>query len=199
MQRSMNGEPLPEEGEEMKAMVEYMEWLSYETPRGEKIKGNKFLTVDYPNRRVDLDHGKSVYIQHCQSCHMEDGQGQRALNSFTYTYPPLWGPDSYNDGAGMHRVITAAQFIKGNMPLGTTADEPLLTDEEAYDVAGYINSFTRPEKENKIADFPDRNLKPMSTPYGPWSDPFPADQHKYGPYGEIAAFYKAEYNLNKSK
>ena len=199
MQRSMNGEPLPVEGEEMKAMVAYMEWLSYETPRGEKIKGNKFLTVDYPNRRVDLDHGKSVYIQHCQSCHMEDGQGQRALNSFTYTYPPLWGPDSYNDGAGMHRVITAAQFIKGNMPLGTTADEPLLTDEEAYDVAGYINSFTRPEKENKIADFPDRNLKPMSTPYGPWSDTFPADQHKYGPYGEIAAFYKAEYNLNKSK
>jgi len=48
----------------------------------------------------------------------------------------------------MHRVLTAAQFIKGNMPLGTTADEPLLSDEEAYDVAGYINSFTRPLKLN---------------------------------------------------
>jgi thiosulfate dehydrogenase len=130
---------------------------------------------------------------------MDDGQGQRALNSFTYTYPPLWGPDSYNDGAGMHRVITAAQFIKGNMPLGTTADEPLLTDEEAYDVAGYINSFARPEKANKMADFPDRTLKPMSTSYGPWADSFSADQHKFGPYGEIAAFYKAEYGLNKSK
>jgi len=121
------------------------------------------------------------------------------LNSFTYTYPPLWGPDSYNDGAGMHRVITAAQFIKGNMPLGTTADEPLLTDEEAYDVAGYINSFARPEKANKMADFPDRRLKPMSTPYGPWADSFSADRHKFGPFGEIAAFYKAEYGLNKSK
>ena len=199
MQRSMNGKPLPVDGEEMTAIVAYMDWLSYDKPRGEKIKGNKFLSVQFPDRRVDLENGKAVYIQHCQSCHMDDGQGQRALNSFTYTYPPLWGPDSYNDGAGMHRVITAAQFIKGNMPLGTTADEPLLTDEEAYDVAGYINSFARPAKANKMADFPDRTLKPMSTSYGPWADSFSADQHKFGPYGEIAAFYKAEYGLNKSK
>ncbi|MBL6658709.1 MAG: hypothetical protein ISP75_01085 [Cryomorphaceae bacterium] len=75
----------------------------------------------------------------------------------------------------------------------------IATTAAVFTSAVYINSFTRPEKENKIADFPDRNLKPMSTPYGPWSDSFPADQHKYGPYGEIAAFYKAEYNLNKSK
>jgi thiosulfate dehydrogenase len=99
----------------------------------------------------------------------------------------------------MHRVITAAQFIKGNMPLGTTADEPLLSDEEAYDVAGYINSFARPLKNNPEADFPNKKLKPMSTPYGPWVDPFPAEQHKFGPFGEIAAFYQNEYGLKKSK
>lgn len=99
----------------------------------------------------------------------------------------------------MHRVLTAAQFIKGNMPLGTTADEPLLTDEEAFDVAGYINSFDRPIKANAEADFPDRTLKPMSTPYGPWSDDFSPEQHKYGPYAEIAAFYEAQYGLKKSK
>lgn len=136
---------------------------------------------------------------HCASCHGFDGQGERNIESNTYLYPPLWGPDSYNHGAGMHRVLTAAQFIKGNMPLGTTADEPLLSDEEAYDVAGYINSFTRPLKLNPENDFPDKKLKPLSTPYGPWADSFSKEQHKYGPYGEIAAYYQAKYNLKKTK
>jgi thiosulfate dehydrogenase len=199
MQRSMNGKPLPTDSEEMMAMVAYMEWLSLDKPRGEKIKGNKFLKVDYPDRAVDLKHGESVYVQHCTSCHGLDGQGQRNPGSNSYLYPPLWGGDSYNHGAGMHRVLTAAQFIKGNMPLGTTADEPLLTDEEAYDVAGYINSFDRPLKSNPEADFPDKKLKPMSTPYGPWADNFSALQHKYGPFSEIAAFYQQEYGLKKSK
>jgi thiosulfate dehydrogenase len=99
----------------------------------------------------------------------------------------------------MHRVLTAAQFIKGNMPLGTAADEPLLTDEEAFDVAGYINSFDRPIKANAEADFPDRTLKPMSTPYGPWTDDFSPEQHKFGPYAEIATFYEAQYGLKKTK
>ena len=199
MQRSMNGKPLPVDSEEMEAMVAYMEWLSLNKPRGEKVAGNKFLKIDYPDRAVDLKHGEKVYVQHCTTCHQADGQGQRNPGSNTYLYPPLWGPDSYNHGAGMHRVLTAAQFIKGNMPLGTTADEPLLTDEEAYDVAGYINSFERPLKSNPEADFPDKKLKPMSTPYGPWADHFSALQHKYGPFSEIAAFYQEEYGLKKSK
>lgn len=199
MQRSMNGKPLDTNSAEMQAMIAYMEWLSIDKPRGEKVKGNKFLSVDYPDRKVDLAHGEAVYIEHCQLCHKADGQGERKPNSNGYTYPPLWGPDSYNHGAGMHRVLTAAQFIKGNMPLGTTADEPLLTDEEAYDVAGYINSFERPLKGNTEVDFPNRKKKPMSTPYGPWADNFSAEQHKYGPFGEIAAFYQKEYGIKKSK
>jgi thiosulfate dehydrogenase len=24
-----------------------------------------------------------------------------------YIFPPLWGPDSFNDGAGMNRLLTA--------------------------------------------------------------------------------------------
>ena len=46
MQRSMNGRPLPEDSEELAAMVAYMEWLSLDKPRGEKINGNKFLKVN---------------------------------------------------------------------------------------------------------------------------------------------------------
>ncbi len=199
MQRSMNGKALPVDGEEMSAIIAYMEWLSIDAPRGEKIAGNKFVEVAYPDRAVDLKHGASVYVEHCQLCHGEDGQGVRNAEGFTYQYPPLWGDDTYNDGAGMHRVLTAAQFIKGNMPLGTTADEPLLTDAEAYDVAGYINSFKRSEKSNKKADFPDLKRKPMSTPYGPWADDFSKEQHKFGPFTEIAAFYKSEFGMTKSK
>lgn len=96
-------------------------------------------------------------------------------------------------------LIALVMFIKGNMPLGTTADEPLLTDEEAFDVAGYINSFDRPIKANAEADFPDRTLKPISTTYGPWSDDFSPEQHKYGPFAEIADFYESQYGLKKSK
>jgi len=199
MQRSMNGRPLPEDSKELEAMVAYMEWLSFDKPRGNKVRGNKFLPIEYPDRQVDLKRGEEVYTMHCASCHGFDGQGERNIESYTYLYPPLWGPDSYNHGAGMHRVLTAAQFIKGNMPLGTTADEPLLSDEEAYDVAGYINSFTRPLKLNPENDFPDKKLKPLSTPYGPWADSFSQEQHKYGPYGEMAAYYQAKYNLKKTK
>lgn len=199
MKRSMNGKPLPEESEEMAAMIAYMEWLSLDKPEGEKVKGNKFLTVKAPDRAVDLRHGAEVFEVHCTRCHGNEGKGVRNAGSFTDLYPPLRGPDSYNDGAGMHRVLTAAQFIKGNMPLGTTADEPLLSDEEAYDVAGFINSFARPSKPNKELDVPDLKKKPMSTPYGPWSDSLSAEQHKCGPYAEIAAFYESEFGMKKTK
>lgn len=100
----------------------------------------------------------------------------------------------------MHRVITAAEFIKSNMPFGqATWQRPKLTDEEAFDVAGYINSFDRPFKADTEADYPDKKLKPVSTPYGPWEDHFSPEQHKYGPFPPIIAYYKEKFNLSKSK
>jgi thiosulfate dehydrogenase len=63
------------------------------------------------------------------------------------------------------------------MPLGTTFDVPVLTDEQAYDVAGYIASQDRPKKPNLDEDFPIRLQKPIDTPYGPYADGFPAEQH----------------------
>lgn len=81
--------------------------------------------------------------------------GERSIS-----LPAIVGNDSYNNGAGMTRVITAAQFIKGNMPYGTTFDKPILTDDEAYDVAGYINQKIRPAKPNREVDFPDLTKSP---------------------------------------
>lgn len=117
-----------------------------------------------------------------EGCHGQDGQGQKIEGGKGYTYPPLWGPDSYNDGAGMNRVITAAKFIKGNMPLGATHDSPILTDEEAFDVAAYINSFDRPQKANKEKDYPNLSKKPKDCSYPPYIDNISQEQHKYGPF-----------------
>jgi thiosulfate dehydrogenase len=100
----------------------------------------------------------------------------------------------------MNRVITSAEFIKGNMPFGqATWDKPKLTDEEAFHVAGYINSFDRPKKKNKEDDYPDKKLKPVSTPYGPWVDDFSPEQHKYGPFLPIIEHYKEKYDIVKTK
>lgn len=199
MERSMNGRKIPHETLEMKAMLAYMEWLSEEVPEEKEAYYKGYAKIELPEVAAEPAKGKLVYEQHCQSCHMVDGQGQKAANG-TYTYPPLWGGDSYNHGAGMHRVITAAQFIKSNMPyLLATKDQPVLTDDEAYHVAAYINSFPRPLKSAPEDDFPDKKLKPVSTPYGPWVDSFTSEQHKYGPFQPIMSWYKETLGLTKNK
>ena len=198
-ERSMNGTVLSENSREMKAYIAYLNWLSRYAPEDGKIEHTGFLTINIPNRKVDLENGQRVFETHCMVCHLKDGSGQKLADSITYLYPPLWGNDSYNNGAGMTRVITAAEFIKGNMPFGTTHDNPILTDEEAYDVAGYINSKERPIKQNLELDFPDIKKKPVSTPYPPYADSFSTEQHQLGPFQPIMEFYKKEFNINKTK
>lgn len=104
-----------------------------------------------------------------------------------YEVPPLWGPDSFNDGAGMARLTTAADFIHFNMPNGTTYTNPQLTQVDAWDVAAYMLSQPRPHRAGLDKDFPDLLQKPVDTPYGPYADGFSERQHKFGPYGPIRA------------
>ncbi|MBO0322867.1 c-type cytochrome [Muricauda sp. CAU 1633] len=199
MERSMNGRMMPEDNAEMKALVAYMDWLGRAAPEDGKIEGQGFMKVKIPNRSVNLEHGQLIFEKVCVECHGMDGQGQIVEGEGLYLYPPLWGNDSYNNGAGMTRVITAAEFIKSNMPYGTTYDQPLLTDEEAYDVAGYINQKFRPTKPNREVDFPDLVKKPVSTPYGPYVDSFTEEQHQLGPFQPIMDYYLENHKINKSK
>lgn len=201
MERSMNGKKLPEASKEMNAIVAYMEWLGEDFPKEREKEFKGFPEIEIPNMAVNLQKGKALYLKECAVCHGENGQGQKSKDpSKVYNYPPLWGDDSFNDGAGMHRVLTAAQFIRSNMPFEqATWDNPKLTDEEAYHLAGYINSFSRPHKTFLENDFPDRKLKPVSTPYGPWADSFSAEQHKSGPFPPIIEFYRKKYKINKTK
>jgi len=185
LERSMNGRALPLASREMKAFSSYMRWLSTGVPDGAKLIGAGTLQIKEPDRRADLARGAEIYAQVCAACHGSAGLGVRAQHGLGYQFPPLWGPDSYNNGAGMSRILTAAAYAMHNMPLGTTFDAPLLTVVQAYDVAGYIVSQKRPEKANLERDFPIRLQKPIDTGYGPYADDFPAEQHRLGPFGPI--------------
>lgn len=201
MERSMNGKPLPDDSKQMQALVSYMEWLSEDVPEDTLDWYKGFAKLAIPAMKADTTFGRKVYVNQCQVCHGEKGQGTKLADERQgYQYPPLWGGDTYNQGAGMHRVLTAAQFIKANMPyLVATKDKPKLTDEEAFHVAAYINSFERPLKAHTEKDFPDLKLKPVSTPYGPYVDPFSAEQHKYGPFQPIVQYYDSLYQIKKTK
>jgi len=189
-ERSMSGRALPLESREMKAFSSYMRWLSTGVPDGAKLRGAGTLQIKEPDRAANPAHGAEVYAQACAACHGADGSGQRAQTGLGYQFPPLWGRDSYNNGAGMSRLLTAAAYALHNMPLGTSFDSPFLTDEQAYDVAGYIVSQKRPEKANLDKDFPIRLQKPIDTPYGPYADGFSEEQHRLGPFSPIRAKVK---------
>lgn len=181
-ERSMNGRAIPENGKEMRAIVTYIKNISINTVNKGRLTGQGFVKMDIPNRAADLKHGRLVFEGKCTSCHGKDGQGVPQSTGKGYLYPPLWGKDSYNDGAGMARLLTATRFIKANMPLGASYDAPLLSDDEAYDVAAYINSFDRPKKANKEFDYPNLAKKPKDSPYPPYADNISLEQHKHGPY-----------------
>ncbi|HSB91906.1 MAG TPA: hypothetical protein VLC28_02260, partial [Flavitalea sp.] len=107
-----------------------------------------------------------------------------------YTNPPLWGANSFNNGAGLFRISNFAGFVKNNMPFGEAShNNPKLTDEEAWDVAAFVVSQPRPQKDVG-SDWPKLETKPIDLPFGPYPDTFSEQQHKYGPFKPIAALRK---------
>lgn len=198
MQRSMNGKPLPDSSREMKAFVAYMKWLSKGVPKKDAKLYKGYPKLNAPDRMADTLKGKMLFQKNCAKCHGSNGQGE--LNGKNpvdgYRYPPLWGKDTFNNGAGMDRVLKAASFIKGNMPFGVTEKTQYLTDQQCYDIAAYVDSHKRPVKSHLAKDFPNKSLKPIDCPYGPYADPFPEKQHKYGPFQPIRKYYTSHKKLN---
>jgi thiosulfate dehydrogenase len=193
MERSMNGKPLPLGGPEMIAFVSYMKFLSTSRPIGSPTLGRGSGEMPELSRAADPTKGRAVYANNCAACHGNQGKGQRVGeigDAKGYVFPPLWGPDSFNDGAGMNQLIDAANFLHSNMPEGTTWNSPTLSPEDAWDVAAYIDSQPRPVKSGLDQDYPNKLDKPVDTAYGPYADGFSAEQHKFGPFAPIAAAIK---------
>lgn len=133
----------------------YFHWLATNAPTGVEMKGAGYPKLKKTAMGYDPGRGRAVFDQACASCHGGNGEGQKDLNG-RYIFPPLWGPDSFNWGAGMARVDTAAGFIKANMPL-SQADR--LTDQQAWDVAAFVDSHERPSDPRQTGTIQEAALK----------------------------------------
>lgn len=185
IERSLNGKPLDSTSKEMQSIIAYMRWLGKGVKKGEKPAGVGINELPYLDRPADPEKGRLVYTSKCQTCHLANGQGQLKPNGIGYLYPPLWGEKSYNTGAGLFRLSRFAGFVKDNMPFDqATHYMPVLSVEEAWDVAAFVNSQPRPIKDLS-SDWPDISKKPFDHPFGPYTDGFNEQQHKYGPFKPI--------------
>jgi thiosulfate dehydrogenase len=195
--RSLGGKSPDTAKKEIRAMLAYMEWIGRNVKKGQKLFGNATEKLPFLDGAANPVKGKIVFMAKCKSCHGTNGEGVLAADKRSYVYPPLWGLHSYNDAAGMYRIINLAGFVKNNMPYGATYQNPQLTDEEAWDVAAFIDSQPRLHRDQHN-DWTDLNKKPIDLPFGPYADPFSEKQHKLGPFKPIAAFQKTQINKNKN-
>ncbi len=133
--RSMNGVRPPPGDRASLAITAYLTWLSTGTPIDMNAKSplgpHSYAKLDVTPSMVDVASGKRTYEARCALCHGADGQGE----------PPVWGPRSYNAGAGLAEVPKLAGWLRLTMPL----DDPSLTDAEAVNVAAYVDSQPRPD------------------------------------------------------
>lgn len=189
LERSLNGQALSRDSKELQAMVAYIKYIGSNVKKGDLVHGAGLKDMAFLDRAADPIQGEKVYAEKCASCHQANGAGIANLDGKTYQYPPLWGPLSYNQGAGLFRISNFAKYVKYNMPLGVSHTSAQLSDEEAWDVAAYVNSQPRPSM-NISKDWPDISKKPFDHPFGPFKDPFSEKQHKYGPFKPIQAFYE---------
>ena len=136
--RSMNGTRPPNGSKVSVAMTAYIASLS----QGQAMKMNHekplgprhVPTLNIDMATGDLARGRELYANECAYCHGDAGEGSD-------DGPPVWGAKSYNHGAGLSRVPKLASWLKVAMPLG----DPYLTDQQALDIATYVNSKPRPE------------------------------------------------------
>lgn len=144
--RSMNGEMLPYDSEEMRALIAYFTHLSQGVEIGQErpwFTPNEMKEIPEP----DVVRGEELYVsKNCMTCHGENGEGIGAN-----TGPALWGENSFNDGAGLTRLSKMAGYIQNNMPIGQTGE---LTDQESADLAAYILMQDRPKFKDVENDFP---------------------------------------------
>ena len=146
MTRSMNGRPLPDKSREMEALLAFMRYVGDVPPAAAQP------APEEPSLAPDASRGAYVFVTVCAACHQENGLGKRAgsvNDAGGYVFPPLWGPDSYNDGAGMDRYERIVGFVHRNMPRGVDPLHPQLTLQQAWDVSAYVIAQPRPHYQGR--------------------------------------------------
>lgn len=192
----------PNDSKEMKAILAYFKWLkkAYKIKDGVRLEGNFLAKMDFPNRPADPVKGKEIFLAQCSACHGEDGKGVKNDNyeqGGGHLYPSLL---IWPDGGHMAMLPVLARFLHSAMPLGASADAPILTPGEALDLAAYLNTgFLRlpilttenragldtaysksPSLKPEYFASPQQQLDPqeyLKTKYGPWKHPnhFPGE------------------------
>jgi len=201
--RSLNGKSIDTASNEMHALVAYINWLGKDVKKGEEFDGSgPIMPPLFIDRAANPNNGKEVYDRNCARCHGKDGQGQLVTDVMkdeskqqggtatideVYYYPPVWGDKSYNGVATLYRLSKLAGFVKYNMPYPVTYVNPVLTDEQAWDVAAYINSQPRPLNDHSKDYAVDISKKPFDFPFAPYADKFSEQQHKFGPYLQMSS------------
>ena len=157
---SMNGKAPPLDSEVMVALETYSYWMASGAPVGVKLPGAGYPKKGFkPPQPPDYARGEKVFDTNCALCHGADGQGQKVAGD--YVFPPLWGPDSFNWGAGMHQLDNAAAFIKANMPLSRGGS---LSDQDAWDVAMFMDAHERPQDPRYKGDLAQTRKQYHDTP-----------------------------------
>ncbi len=151
-ERSLAGVAIPRESAEMRDIVAYLAFISrgVAPPGVVAGMGSQQRTPLTP----DTARGRGVFAEICVRCHGQNGEG-------TGIAPALWGPKSFAIGAAMARLRVAAGFIRDNMPFDKAV---VLTDQQAFDVAGYMVTRQRPDFPGKENDWPNGD-RPPDVPY----------------------------------
>jgi thiosulfate dehydrogenase len=149
---------------EVLAVSAYLTWLArgYEVGKNPEWRGQNTLpsAALIPIEQLDRRKGEAIFTERCTNCHGTDGQGVAIGDKKP---GPLWGAESWNDGAGAARVYTLAGIIRYMMPY---LDPGSLTDGDAQHVAAFINSQPRPRFPFKDQDYRTEPL-PVDAVYYP--------------------------------
>lgn len=140
MTRSQNGRPFPSRSPELVGLIAYMQWLSQGWPTGKSFPARGLVKL--PALHGDSANGAKIYAAQCAVCHQANGAG------IPPNFPPVWGPTSFNDGAGMSHVSEMARFVQHAMPQTHPGS---LTAQQAYDVSAYIDSQPRPKFDRQYS------------------------------------------------
>lgn len=132
---SMNGRAPAYASKEMIAMVAYIAYLSRGVAVGSPQRETDRYIEPLPSASPSVEDGRTIYATRCAGCHQPGGGGVSGI------YPPLWGPRSFNRGAGMAHLDRITGFVHANMPQDAPGS---LTLEQAYDVGAFVLSHSRP-------------------------------------------------------